>query len=922
MIGLPLAFAFPLVLIALAGLPVLYYLLRVTPPPPRQVPLPTLPLVKDLATPERQASRTPWWLLALRLLLVTCAILAVAGPRWAPEANPVGTGQGPLVVLIDNGWAAAGDWAERRNRLLSVLENASSRPVALRASADEPQPLVLTSATQATERLRSLQPVAYTPDRTRQFDRIRTFMDENTAATALWLSDGVAVSEADGATAAFAAALGPRLTVIAAEQNPVRAITAASNDRDATVVTLSRAATGAEGAAGVIRAYDARARALGETTFDFAGAGETTARLAIPLEVRNDITRIEVLDGRSAGSVHLLDAGAQRRKVAVVSGETADTAQPLVSGTYFVTKALTPFASVLETPRGMDPLARTLDDRPELVVLVDVATVSGTMLEHLERFVEDGGVLVRFAGSGLAASSDSLLPVRLRRGGRVLGGALSWEKPQRLAAFPAESPFAGIAVSTDITIERQVLAEPEPALTERTWAALSDGTPLVTAARRGKGMVVLFHVTADTSWSNLPLSGVFVDMLRKILPLAVPGAARAETRADLANPRQALDGFGQFSAPLPTTRAISRSAPPVATPEHPAGFYGPVEAAFAVNVLPPGAKLLPLSWGGAAPAPLRIRPPVDLRPPLLIAALGLFLLDALAVVWLSGLLRFGGRRMAAASLVLALLLPLTAPPPAHGQTQQRPQPSRQDIEASLQSRLAYIRTGNGEVDETSQLGLASLSRVLAARTAMDPAPPAGLDPAKDELVFYSLIYWPVTPDQPMPSDAALRRIDQFMKNGGTVIFDTRDASAVPGSGGTTAENRRLRQMLANLDIPEIEPVPRDHVLTKTFYLLEKLVGRYAQGETWVEAMPRGAGDEKRPARAGDRVSPIVITSNDLAAAWAVDRSGQPRYPMVPGEPRQREMALRAGINLVMYAMTGNYKADQVHIPALLERLGQ
>jgi hypothetical protein len=50
--------------------------------------------------------------------------------------------------------------------------------------------------------------------------------------------------------------------------------------------------------------------------------------------------------------------------------------------------------------------------------------------------------------------------------------------------------------------------------------------------------------------------------------------------------------------------------------------------------------------------------------------------------------------------------------------------------------------------------------------------------------------------------------------------------------------------------------------------------------------------------------------------------GQQMLPMVGGEPRQREFAYRAGVNIVMYTLTGNYKADQVHVPALLERLGQ
>ena len=89
-------------------------------------------------------------------------------------------------------------------------------------------------------------------------------------------------------------------------------------------------------------------------------------------------------------------------------------------------------------------------------------------------------------------------------------------------------------------------------------------------------------------------------------------------------------------------------------------------------------------------------------------------------------------------------------------------------------------------------------------------------------------------------------------------------------------------------------------------------------------LPAASDDESasRPARAGDGVSSILITSNDLAGAWAVRQDGQAMLPLVSAEPRQRELAFRAGVNIVMYTLTGNYKADQVHVPALLERLGQ
>jgi hypothetical protein len=257
-------------------------------------------------------------------------------------------------------------------------------------------------------------------------------------------------------------------------------------------------------------------------------------------------------------------------------------------------------------------------------------------------------------------------------------------------------------------------------------------------------------------------------------------------------------------------------------------------------------------------------------------------------------------------------------------------PADQDfaMRATIETRLAYVITGDAEVDSISRSGLQGLTLFLAQRTALEAGEPVGLDIARDELAFFPLIYWPVVPGAPRPSPAALGRIDAYMKNGGTVLFDTRDAiMAPPGPGG---QNRApgmvaLRAILSSLDIPELEPVPRDHVLTKTFFLLRDFPGRFNSGQLWVEALPTATDVEdesKRPARAGDGVSSIIITANDLAGAWATRPDGQAMLPMVPGEPRQREFAFRAGVNIVMYTLTGNYKADQVHVPALLERLGQ
>ena len=167
----------------------------------------------------------------------------------------------------------------------------------------------------------------------------------------------------------------------------------------------------------------------------------------------------------------------------------------------------------------------------------------------------------------------------------------------------------------------------------------------------------------------------------------------------------------------------------------------------------------------------------------------------------------------------------------------------------MQTHLAYIVTGDAEVDAVSKAGLQGLTLFLAQRTALEAGEPIGLDPARDELAFFPLIYWPISPSAPKPSQAALDRIDTYMKRGGTVLFDTRDAvDAPPGPGGEMQGPGMvaLRSILSSLDIPELEPVPRDHVLTKTFFLLRDFPGRFTNGQLWVEALPAETEEDDQP----------------------------------------------------------------------------
>ncbi|WP_288587940.1 DUF4159 domain-containing protein [uncultured Methylobacterium sp.] len=940
MFGLPLGFAAPAALAALIALPALWYLLRVTPPRPRRIDFPPLRILADLLPERETPARTPPWLLALRLLASACLILAVSGPVWNPTPQAAGDGRAPLVLVLDNGFSAAQDWRDRLRVATAEVEAASraGRPVALLPTASAPTGIEATGPGPALERLRAIEPLPHLADRAAHLPALTAFLDKAPGSTVVWIHDGVAGPDGDAFPKGLAAVAGrdrAEITVLKAERPPALALAGPDSSGGQLGVSVVRAAANGRDA-GTVRALDAKGLPLAETNFSFAaGADAAPVRFDLPVELRNAIARFEIAGEHSAGAVVLADERGRRRRVGLVFGGTADQAQPLLSPTYYLSRALTPFADVLE-PRGgrgvAESIGQMLDSQVSVLVLADVGALDPATLERVSAFVDKGGLLLRFAGPRLAAGSDDLVPVRLRRGGRNLGGTLSWDSPRTLAPFAPESPFAGLTPPADIGVRRQILAEPDGELARRTWAALQDGTPIVTAAKRREGMVVLVHVTADTTWSNLPLSGLFVTMLRRVVALAgtTPPTADAAPGAapPVLAPRLTLDGFGALKSPPATARAVPATWTERATPEHPPGYYGPVDGGLAVNALTAEDRLKTLDlaalagarFGGLEEARTR-----DLRGPFFLAALLLLALDTLASLWLGGFLgRLSARlrrRPAAAALVLGLLVLGAAPETARAAEPAANRPN--GIESALVTRIAYVITGDATVDETSRAGLAGLTQMLASRTALEPGEPAGIDPAKDELAFYPLIYWPIVPSRPLPSEATIRRIDAFMKNGGTVIFDTRDAMTARPGGPPTPEALALQRMLATLEVPELEPVPRDHVLTKAFYLVDAFPGRYATGQTWVEALPPASeGGERRPARAGDGVSPIVITGNDLASAWAVGRRGEALYPLVGGDPRQREMAFRGGVNLVMYALTGNYKADQVHVPALLERLGQ
>jgi hypothetical protein len=868
-------FAVPWVLLALPALPLLWWLLRVTPPAPRSETFPAIRLLMGLRAREETPARTPWWLLALRMIAATLVIVALARPVL--DAGSTLPGSGPVLLVMDNGWASASDWPRRMqaaNTMLDRVERTGRQAALLPTARDEsgsaPQATAPMPVADLRARLAALHPEPWPPDRATATAALQGWNRSGGSAT--YIGDGLTHGGDFPLFAQALANVGP-VTELRWPTAPARLLLPPQNEADGLIARMEQVPQPLSGRTAVL-AQSGDGRTLARAIIDLpAGAAMGTATIALPPELRNRLNRLVLEGPPSAASIALLDERWRRRPVGLVAGEVTTADTPFAGPLYYLRRALTPFTEVREAD-----LTTLLQREVSVLILADKPLPAGPERDALTRWVEQGGLLLG--------------------GDRQLGGALSWSEPAGVAQFPASSPFNGMPVPDEVKVSRQVLAEPSADLPAHTWGALADGTPLVTQTTLGAGRIVLFHVTANADWSNLALSGLFVDMLRRLVALSA-GVATTADNAVLA-PAETLDGYGLLSTPPQAATGLPANeiARTVVSPRHPPGLYGPENGRRALNL---GANL-PVPEGAPAVPGARVEdlgatvPERALGPWLLAGAIVLLALDLLIALGLRGLLR---PSRVAAGIVLALLATTGAQA-----LDSNPNPA-------LATRLGYIATGDAQLDGVARAGLEGLSEYVNRRTAAALVEPDAVEPGTTDLSFYPLLYWPVSAEAQPLTPVQTAALNDYMSRGGIIVLDTRDSGS--GAGFAPGTGSALQRIAQGLVIPPLAPLTTEHVLARAFYLLQDFPGRYTGEQVWVQ---------RDQDRANDSVSPVIIGGNDWASAWAVDDSGRNPYAVMPGGSRQRTLAYRFGVNLVMYALTGNYKGDQVHVPAILQRLGQ
>ncbi|AQX21758.1 N-terminal double-transmembrane domain-containing protein [Bartonella sp. CDC_skunk] len=930
-----MSFDAPFLLFGLLALPVIWWLLRTTPSKPHKELFPPLRLLLKQTNQQETTNHTPWWLLLLRLTITALIIIALARPTWIQKPI-VFSGSHPLALIIDNGWASAEEWKKRiavAKSLITQAEKQQKNIYLLATAENNAHDIGPFSAEVIKQHLLHLHTRPWPVNRVQSLQKLVEQIGEQ-PIDIVYLSDGLQTNE-DSQAFTLIKQLKPKTFLwYANDVSNITGITNIENNNGNMAARVIRTTPYGETPI-TLSLYDLKSQLLARFTTNFH-EGETTALVPfdLPLELRNHIAWIKIDDQAQAAATFLIDNRSRINRVALLSPNINEMVQPLLSPMYYVIKALQGHAQLITTGGGelSSDIDRLLNQNPSVFIMGDIVNISKEAEKKLSHFVNKGGILIRFAGENLSSAKhyDSLLPVSLRSGERLLGSIMSWTKPQKLAPFAKNSFFFDLPFPENVTVLRQILAEPNSDLFEKTWLSLEDGTPLITAANHGKGILILIHIAPDPTWSNLPLSGFFTQMLQKLITLSTH-AKEPQTQiktATVYNPWQILNANGQLqTAPSHVIPLITdEQKAPLPSYHTPPGLYGVQNNLYALNLLNHASHLTTQS---SSPYFLSDKTlPYDTQEKhftgFLLGLTSLLLaLDSFLVLWTGGALFFKRKSN------MLFLFPLIAVfiafflYPSIMQAEIVENYDDTIIKAAGTTHLAYVVTNNHEIDTTSKSGLEALSQFIAERTMLSPGSVVALDLDKDELSFYPLIYWPIDTNSPMPTQKSLEKINAYMKNGGAVLFDTRDQinTNLTLEETATAATQRLRTILSGLNIPTMEPVSTEHVIARSFYIMPDFPGLYRGSPLWVESSSINKKNTNS-ITAGDNVSSFFITANNFAAAWALNEQGRWKYPLIPNDPMQRLWAFRAGLNIVIYVLTGNYKADQIHVPALLERFNR
>ncbi|MBN8646846.1 MAG: DUF4159 domain-containing protein [Caulobacterales bacterium] len=872
-----LQFLSPIALFVLVALPIIYIVSRFVPKPPKSINFGAIFILKNIIAPRPIPKHAPLWLKILRLFLAGIFILACAMPILQ-NPNSAKIISKDILLVIDDDVANANEFNQIKNELKNFIDIESTKNNALKLVVQNCNSKTLNPINSPQNAKNYIDTIIPKPIICDKGNYIKTLGDIRENYRVIYIANNVnqlndakffeilnRISNGDliirRPNINFAIIESANI-----EKNGLR-LNIISNGQFSKKITI----------------FGENSKVLISNNIhnggNFIEISQNILRMAQYLKIEGQ---------NNAAATYIIDAFNRRPLILTPKANSSD--QPLLSDANFINSAMEIIGDVKNYEGKIDFKAA-----PNAIIFGDVENFDDVETNALMQYLKNGGTIIRFLGPKSLSKEESpffTAPINLVP--HILSTGFAVENLS-IAPLPKNSIFSDIEFPQKINIGQSILLK-SANNDAKTLINLSDGAPLLSMREIGAGKLYMFHTSAAPIWSDIGLSNLQLAFLKRIILQTSAKAIPASTLEAnvILRPRIVIDENGNLSK---NTNGIKPFITPITNQtkvdnDHYAGIYEGDGASLVINAGTNIKELKPQNLPKSQDFENDTKS-LALYSYLLFFGFILLLIDNMIL----NLPKFSFKK--ASGIVSALIIfAFLIPHPTNAQTKSQ--------EKSDDIKLTFLITPDNITNEQAKAGLNGISQILRRRTNIEPSGIIGLDPSKDELAKHPIIYWllPKT-SQSLPLEA-VQNLNKYMQNGGILFIDTRGLSMEPKRAQDI-----LKTAVNGLKIPPLEKVPPEHVLKKTFYILQNFPGFYSNASLWVQS------DATTNYSANDGVSPIIISNGDLARAWA-QKTPENGFDAI-NDDFAHELSLRVGINIYLYALTGQYKADQVHVRSLLER---
>ncbi len=880
-------------------MPIIFFIIKYYPPRPAEKNFSSLYLFTDITIKKNTKSKFPLWLLIFRLILCFLIILFFSDPYLTKGSDKKSNFKN-YTIISDNNWSISNNWQYYKSIIKEIVLEAESNNKEvhfyLSTLSEKLTPTIFNTYNEAIDFINNNPPSPIQTSRKNINEILKKNNFFKSSKTFFIFSNfDSATEESQKETLNIIKENNPSIEII----NPVKKITFFEKvviNHESFELKVSRKGIYTDNSFS-IQAIGKNKRILFEKKFYFEDASNEYKVLeSLPAATINQIFKIKILDENHAGAYFYLDDFKKRVSVGIFSENNSALEKPLLSSTYYLKKSLGKSHSI-----SVASIKKLLDNQKSIIFLPSYSKLIKSDHRKLEEWVKAGGVLVRFSDKSLVSKRSLYFDQKLYyQSVRNIAKDFSLNAKLNINAFKDNTILSNLEIPLDLQFKKQLIIDSfESDVT--TLASLEDQSPLITMKNIGSGKVILFHVTSNNEWSNLPLSSLFSDIISRLL--LIPKFKVNSNNQEMTM-KQKINSFGELIDPLKNYSFVNQSKSSINYPsiQVPVGIYENENLSIALNL---AGNLNTESFYGEVNENILIKNSYEksvfkLKNLILITLFIMFLIDMIINLMLKKNFLFKKAFKKSSIIALFLLFFIVTF-------------NINNLQANENYNkifLAYVKTEDALLNQIAFKGLESLRKYLIERTSVNPKGVKEVDILRDKIFYFPLLYWQVVEEIPDFNEEIINKINNYLVSGGIIIFDLVNLSNTSISLEESRLNE-LKVLFSELGVNNLKQIDSNHTLVKSYYLLDTFPGRFDRKVLLIDTDNL---DNK------DGVSSVIVGLNHWVGAWAKDKNNYPLYQAVPGGERQREISFRFGINLIMYALTGNYKSDQIHNKSILQRL--